>query len=47
MVIPEGKKDIKSKTRLVKALVESGSSDYIITKAKAEKLPFKNTKKEQ
>ena len=45
LVIPAGKKDIQSKTRLVKALVDSGSSESIIAKAKAYKLPVKKTKK--
>ena len=42
-----GKKDIQSKTRLVKALVDSGASESILTKAKADKLPVKNTKQER
>ena len=44
LVIPAGKKDRLSKTRLVKSLVDSGASESIITKAKAEKLPVKKTK---
>ena len=32
MVIPEGKKDRQSKTWLVKSLVDSGTSEYIVTK---------------
>ena len=47
LVIPEGKKDIQSKTRLVKALVDSGASESILTKAKAGKIPVKNTKQER
>ena len=46
LVIPEGKKDIQSKTRLVKALVYSGASESIFYKAKSDKLPVKKTKKE-
>ena len=46
LVIPAGKKDRQSKTRLVKALVNSGDSESILAKAKADKLPVKNTKKE-
>ena len=44
MVIPAGKKNRQSKTRLVKALVNSEVSDYILTKAKADKLPVSKTK---
>ena len=44
LVIPAVKKDIQSNTRLVKSLVDSGASDYILTKAKSDKLPVKNTK---
>ena len=44
LVIPAGKKEIQSKTLLVKALVDSGASASIITKAKAYKLIVKNTK---
>ena len=44
MVIPEGKKDRKSKTRLVKALVDSGASESILAKSKTDKLPVKKTK---
>ena len=47
LVIPAGKKGRQSKTRLVKALVDSGASDSILAKAKAEKLPVKNTKQER
>ena len=47
LVIPVGKKDIQYKTRLVKALVESGASESILTKAKADKLPVKNTNQER
>ena len=47
LVIPEGKKYIQSKTRLVKSLVDSGASESILAKAKADKLPVKNTKKER
>ena len=46
LVITAGKKDRQSKTRLVKALVDSGSSESIIAKAKADKMPVKKTKKE-
>ena len=47
LVIPVGKKDRQSKTRLVKFLVNSGASESILSKSKAEKLPFKNTNKER
>ena len=47
LIIPAGKKDRQSKTRLVKALVDSGASESIIAKAKVEKLPIKKTKKER
>ena len=46
MIIPAGKKDILSKTRLVKTLVESGASESILTKAKADKLTIKKTNQE-
>ena len=36
LVIPAGKKDRQSKTRLVKALVDSGASESIPSKAKVE-----------
>ena len=35
LVIPAGNKGRQSKTRLVKALVNSGASEYILAKAKA------------
>ena len=47
LVIPTGKKGRQSKTRLVKALVHSGSSVSILAKAKADKLQVKKTKKER
>ena len=49
LVIPAGKKDRhrQSKNRLVKAPVDSGASDYILTKTKADKLRVKNTKQER
>ena len=47
LVIPAGKKGRQSKTRLVKALVNSGTSESILAKAKADKLPVKKTKKER
>ena len=47
LVIPAGKKDRQSKTRLVKALVDSGASESILAKAKSDKLPFKKTKQER
>ena len=47
LVIPVGKKGRQSKTRLVKALVDSGASESILAKAKADKLRVKKTKKEQ
>ena len=46
-VIPSGKKGRQSKTRLVKALVDSGASESILAKAKSDKLPVKKTKKER
>ena len=47
LVIPTGKKGRQSNTRLVKALVDSGASESILSKASADKLPVKNTKKER
>ena len=47
LAIPEGKKDRQPKTWLVKALVDSGASESILTKAKSEKLTVKKTKQEQ
>ena len=47
MAIPAGKKGRQSKTRLVKALVDSGASESILAKAKADKLPVNKTKKER
>ena len=47
LVIPADRKGRQYKTRLVKALVDSGASESILTKAKAEKLPVKNTNQEQ
>ena len=44
LVIPASKKGRQSKTRLVKALVNSGASYSILAKAKADKLPVKKTK---
>ena len=44
LVIPSGKKERQSKTQLVKYQVDSGASEYILTKAKADKLPVKKTK---
>ena len=41
--IQAGKKDRQSKNILFNALVNSGDSEYIITKAKEEKLPLKKT----
>ena len=45
LVIPSGKKGRHSKTRLVKTLVNSGASESILAKAKADKLQVKKTKK--
>ena len=45
LVIPAGKKGRHSKTRLFKALVDSGASESILAKTKADKLPVKKTKK--
>ena len=47
LVIPAGKKDRHSNTRLVKALVNSGASESILAKAKADKLTVKKTNQEQ
>ena len=47
LLIPEGNKDRQSNTWLVKALVDSGASESILSKAKSDKLPVKNTKKER
>ena len=47
LVIPSGKKGRQSKTRLVKALVDSGARESILTRAKPDKLPVKKTKKER
>ena len=47
LVIPEVKKVRQSKTCLVKTLVDSVAIEYILDKAKADKLPVKNTKKER
>ena len=47
LAIPTGKKDRQSNTRLVKALVNSGASESILTKVKAEKLPVKKTNQER
>ena len=47
LVIPESKKGRQSNTRLVIALVYSGASESILAKDKADKLPVKNSKKEQ
>ena len=44
LVSPAGKKGRQSKTRLVKALVDSGASESILAKSKSEKLPDKKTK---
>ena len=46
LVIPAGKKDRQSKTRLVKALVNSGASESILAKPKSDNLPVEKTKKE-
>ena len=47
LVFLEGKKGRQSKNWLVKYLVESGASEYIISKAKQDKLPVKKTKQER
>ena len=47
LVIPAGKKDRQYNTRLFKALINSGASEYILAKAKADKLPVTTTKQEQ
>ena len=44
LVIPAGNKYRQSKTLPVKALVNSGASEYIITNGKAYQLTDKNTK---
>ena len=47
LVIPAGKKGRQSKTRLVKALVDSGASESFLSKANADKLQVKKNKKER
>ena len=47
LVIPAGKKGRQSKTRLVKALFDSGASESILAIAKAYKLSVKKTDKER
>ena len=47
LFIHAGKKDIHYKTRIVKSLVDSGASESILAKAKADKLPVNMTKKER
>ena len=47
LVITSGKKYRKSKTLLIKYLVDSEDSEYIITKAKSDKIPVNITKHEQ
>ena len=47
MVIPVGKKDRHSKTRLVQSLVDLVDSESILTKAKSDKMIIKNTKQER
>ena len=47
LVILVGKKDRQPKTRLVKYLFDSRDSEYILAKAKSDKLPLKKTKKER
>ena len=47
LIIPAGKKYINSKNQLVKAIVKSGASDSILTKAKVDKLPVRNINQEQ
>ena len=44
LVIPAGKKNRQSNTWLIKALVDSGASYYILAKSKSDKLPVKKTK---
>ena len=41
LVIPEGKRGIQSNICLVKALVDSGTSESILAKAKSDKPPVK------
>ena len=45
LIIPAGKKGRQSKTRLVKAQINSGASESILAISKADKLPVKKTKK--
>ena len=45
LFIPEGKKGRQSKTRLVKALVDSGASESILAKSKADNLPVKRLRR--
>ena len=47
LVILAGKKDRQSKTRLVKALVDSGASESILTKYKAGKMTVKKNNQER
>ena len=47
LVITAGKKGRQSKTCLVKSLVNSGYSNSVLAKAKADKRPVKKTKKER
>ena len=47
LVIPAGKKVRQPNTCLVRALVDSGASESILAKTKADKLPVKNNKKER
>ena len=47
LVIPASKKYRQSNTWLVKSLVNSGASESILAKDKADKLPVKNTKQER
>ena len=47
LIIPAVKKYRQSKTRLVQALVDSGAIEAIVTKAKSDKMPVKNTNQER
>ena len=47
LVIPSGKKDRQSKTRIVKALVDSVSNESILAESKVDKISFKRNNREQ
>ena len=47
LIIPAGKKGIQSNTWLFKTIVDSGASDYILTKDKSDKPPVEKNKQGQ